>query len=846
MVSISVDWSAGFSFDIHVLKGEASPSLLARLIVVEHDGTRRLATTPPADIDPQGFRFEPNFASLVTPPFHSGITVNTSTGVVTVDQNRPAPPRLEQFVVEATARTKPPSPRTLGPIPIRVHVHDSITELWLTPSRLTVRRGTTGTRFTVLARFDDDTVGDISDRGGIEWSETDPVQPSNPRIKVHKTTGRLIADENVATVTVTAKHAGRTASAVAEAMPPWSQPLEAVLLRSRSAGIQRMAEVPNVLFLSDGFVATQRRDFEDLVRTIVDEVHDPGTGLRPFDLLKGEVNYWMAFVPSRNAGVSVLYDMNVVRRRTLVGEEIPLPERPPSSLPSGATLTLPQLIYAVGLPLPADRTATLQSKLIAWFFQYGPSVSTHVDSTVFLAWQNLHDHRLANEVDSAFGVGVGGRPQMHTPLVHRSAGFNERRVTAAHLEALLRNVRCQTATAAPMIGSIWADPKGTAPPPDDPSLPTGLKRGKDRGLMVFVLGGARFSGARYDHAIFVGVVDNVEVVLTPAANRQIDPQPHPFPATPSLESVARVAHEVAHSFNLRDEYGDAGKAMAMPDERALELGLIANVQPAKDLATSATDPRLHPARLADIKWLWPRISVAGVLVAKPAPAGANTFVIPLKKGHAAGFRRNDVVELRGQGLLPRPHESGRLTVTAQPDFAKDEVRVRPVPPNSITPGAWPPGSLLVRNVRGPAAPADPLGPDLLLVAPVILDHLGQSRIPLNRRPAPPGKPAPVCVRDDRSVQTSSKVVQVPGKPAATLKRPAHGHQIVGLYDGGHEHYCGAYHPSGRCLMRALVTGGTSPVVYPFCWVCSYFLVDRFDPVEHAVIERAFGREYPRL
>src|SRR4051794_40188810 len=56
-------------------------------------------------------------------------------------------PRLDRFVIEASVSTTPPGSQELGPIPLRVHVYDSIKEIWLTPSTLTVRRGTTGTRF---------------------------------------------------------------------------------------------------------------------------------------------------------------------------------------------------------------------------------------------------------------------------------------------------------------------------------------------------------------------------------------------------------------------------------------------------------------------------------------------------------------------------------------------------------------------------------------------------------------------------------------------------------------------------------------------------------------------------
>ncbi len=839
MTSVSLFWDAGRGLDVHVLAGETSPSLLGVLVIEEHDGKLHFATSPPPDIDASTFRFEPNFASLVVPPANGGITVDTATGAVTVAATRPAPPRLERFVIEASVQTVTTPPTTLGPIPIRVQVHDRIDDLWLTPARLTVRRATTGVRFSVLARFEDDTVGDITGRSGIAWSHNDPGSPSDPRVRVGPT-GGLAASADAGTVTITASHQGRTATAQALAAPAWSAPVEAILLTSRSAGIARMAEAPNVLFLAEGFPLGQFTEYQALVRKMVDMVQDPATHLRPFDLFRGVVNYWMAFVPSPEAGTSPLYDMNVVPGLSLRGEEIPLPVKPTP----GSTLTLENLIYAVGLPTPADATATVANKLSQWLFQYGPSVGLNVPAAVVTAWQRLHDHRLANEVDSAFGVAMGNRPQLHASRPHRSPDLHQRRVTASHLEALFANMFCQTAVGAPAMGAIWADPSGTTPAPSGGGLPTGLRRGQDRGLVYLLLGGARSGGSQPAYAILSGLVENVEVNLSAVAGttRRVDVVPHALPATPALRTVARVAHEVSHALGLRDEYGESGK-LAIPDDETDELAAMGNVQPAKELVVSAADPRLDPAKLTDIKWRWPRVAAAGVTVAVPAAGAGGTFVVRLRKGHAAAFRRNDVLRLRKAALLPRAPESVRLTVTARPNQVRDEVTVRPAA--GFTPADWPAGSVLIRPVRGPATGTDPLGPDLLLVSQVILDHLGQTRIPLNRTPtATP--PAPVCVQDTADVHRPSSTVHVPGGPPAPLRRPRSTQHIVGLYDAGATYFCGVFHPSGECLMRQLTSSGASPRVYPFCWVCAYFLVDRLDPTKHAVVERDFAKRYPRL
>jgi len=55
--------------------------------------------------------------------------------------------------------------------------------------------------------------------------------------------------------------------------------------------------------------------------------------------------------------------------------------------------------------------------------------------------------------------------------------------------------------------------------------------------------------------------------------------------------------------------------------------------------------------------------------------------------------------------------------------------------------------------------------------------------------------------------------------------------IIGIYEGGFYHDCGAYRPAGRCKMRA-----NNEKTFPFCHVCRYLMVDRVDPTRHARLD----------
>jgi hypothetical protein len=818
VASVDIFWNGNAGYDIHLLPGETSSSLVDLLVIQEDTTPPRFsfANTPPADV--ASILFTPNFLGVGPTPVNGGVTVDTSTGKVSVA----AAPTLKSFVIEATVTTKPPNPRTLGPIPIRVLVHTAILDIWLTPSTLTIRQGADGLRLTLLARFEDQTIGDITRRPGIAWATSDATQ-----IAV-AANGALSALTNPANETITATHVAHVATAQVQAKEPWSIPVAASLVPG-SAGVAKAAGVPNILFLAEGFTAPEKPKFEALVRAIVKRLQSTES-LRPYDLAKGAANFWMASVPARERGTSAVYDLQPVVRTTLFGAEIPDPVRPAD----GATYTLENLIYQVGLPTQADAGIGADAARSRWLAQFGVGVPLNVTDAVYAHWQALADHRLANEVDNAFGITNGQRPTMHRRDPPRVMNLNPLRTTRKQLDAFLQKLT--VTPGGPTIGAIWAtqDPAAPIPDPAGAGLPAGLKVGQDRALVFVVCGGARRGGTQLDGLIVSSLRPETEVRLQQVpGTRQVDFVPYDLPTTPSLEFVAKVAHETSHAFGLQDEYGEFA-TLRIPATQEVSLTPAGNVQPGSDLERSAADTRLDPAKLGKIKWLWPRIDQAGVLATQPDPQGAG-FDVKLVHGHAVGFKRGDLVRLRRRPLVANPQASGRLVVD---HVAGDVVTVVPLPGTVIVPGEWPPSSILLRPVRGAATPADPDGPDLPLVAPIISDHLAASSLPLNRTPPP--APAPACAVDTSTVQSALNLPA--GLPVG---RPRFKAQIVGLYDGGVRYFCGVYHPSGACVMRALKVPGMPLVTYLFCPVCRYFLVDRLDPTKHAVIDRDYRKRYPQ-
>jgi hypothetical protein len=298
-----------------------------------------------------------------------------------------------------------------------------------------------------------------------------------------------------------------------------------------------------------------------------------------------------------------------------------------------------------------------------------------------------------------------------------------------------------------------------------------------------------------------------------------------------------LAHECAHSFELRDEYGGQPAAVAL-DPR--DIPVIDNSFNTQRRDTLLTGGNLDADK---IKWRWPRLQKAGVLAASPGALTATTFRCQLVIGHAAVFAQNDIVRLRTKNLWPAATYSDRFTVTG---VAGNEVEIELVP-GGTAPGAatFPAGSVLIAPKRAAAVPPS-LGADLELVHATIRARINATRNPLNDVPKkPPVPPVPNRACTTGSVGTPTWATNFDG---SAPKPPAFSAWLVGLFESGRGYDCNVYHPTGVCTMRTLTFGngevGGATRVYQFCPVCRYAMVDQIDPSKHSTIDLDYDPRYP--
>ena len=155
-------WAAGAGVDIHLVPDLVGPQLDQLMYLKDDtDAVTRADEAVAAGIIT--LTCAPTF--VVGDPFAKGIAVTLATGEVTITASLAAPDRVLEFLVLVTVTETPPPPPPAtaftGTLYVRIHVHDGIRRIWLTPPTLTMREGARRGRFTLLGEFSDGRYGDL-------------------------------------------------------------------------------------------------------------------------------------------------------------------------------------------------------------------------------------------------------------------------------------------------------------------------------------------------------------------------------------------------------------------------------------------------------------------------------------------------------------------------------------------------------------------------------------------------------------------------------------------------------------------------------------------------------------
>jgi hypothetical protein len=885
--------------DVHLVRGQNTNEDLRGLIqATPVTGDRETLSNYLNNHNDVAVDFKPTFKIQTTTTTEYGgfgITVDRKTGHVKVAGGTAPNPSPKNFLVEAiiTKNTGGVDPKTIAPAFTRVHVHQRVERVWLTPERLTIRArpgsptDQVGQQFTVRVEFDDAVVADATDSNQLKFSPTSTANEDDGRLKIPDSANP--GDVLDVTVTTTALWGNKSFTGHIALLEEWSNEPNAPTaefvdgLVNVQDGTVSPEEAMNVLFVACGFDQPAQDPFREIATRIVHRLSQTPL-FQPFGYLSSSMNFWRVVPPSREAGVNVRPELKVYfQNEQLMAKPLPLPVVPASSMDDWG---INDLIYAVGLPVRGDLSLvkdpltnqpppdldnvrkrepdefTYDALFTRWksIAEPRPGIDyAQVRKSLAHRWFGLADRTFTDDVDALPAVSVGEMPKLGSNADVDTLNYDFRRNGVEELDRILRRM---TAQPNPVDGSVIRL-TGVAPDnhlgnlwvidPFDPATPRNWKFNNRRltiGLCNSPIGRANamiltrleiFMANGPDTVVFDGLP------VTRVAGRNALKLNLDVPLAMRLDdpTFEACAHELGHNFMLGDEYSEVAAAYTDNEASLDNDGNLTTEAAVKDANGVVS--------LDQIKWNWHRIHKSAAFT-RPLVARLNgLFHCTVRGGIGLRFAERDKVLLRRR--VPDTALGRAIAVVSPIEFEVKKVHKTNINDNSDA-----------LNMTIEIQADDPSIDSALMVATF---GLGVMYVPV---PAPQTvEPArkyltlipPAAERILKStgltmtgstcdLNADGRIVHAPvADPEGKLVSTVTPH-VVGAYFGGKRHSCGVLRPTGMCMMRdhTLEPEQFNQLkkapqgISKFCVVCSYVMVDFLDPDQHWRIDRDYATWYP--
>jgi hypothetical protein len=734
----------------------------------------------------------------------------------------------------------------------RIQVHDDILGWWFGNASITtgLDAAIAYSQPTLCALFSDDAtgterVGDVTGHGWVTLASASPgtfvVANTNNEGRVRGVTegtaqlnGSFLGVNQSLPVTVVDYGKNRDALSVV-----------------RAADVANAAEMHNILFLAEGFRASEQAKFDRIVQEVADglftdELH------APFNTLVGSFNVFKAFQASKEHTLTCGFRINDESTPELsTGSAIPYEYR----ISDDKNLySVVELVQRVGLPL-RNETATPAQIKARWASQslhdYDPA---KVSDTLIEAWRKQKSLGMLEARDTFFGLMLGDRyannrllssgtplatpasdvagnanlavliarayeyfrpddparsmgpdPRRHPPELF---GYNQESVGAP----LMRYIAGLRLAGAPhtAIGTQWVP---------------GATFKQSRGLIAMITNDDMNGGTNFNALTVTANTLNAHTRLdfeypgTNTATKKVMRRTPPAEVDEDLGDVIKtVAHEFGHSFHLGDEYE------TFPADKGDSNSGYDNIVALHDIFSDPNWATNHSRQVdaAKVKWFdLLRMRLSARLVEDSTQAGASIEVridprqIPRWEAEKAATRTAYLRRIRisPQGAqLPLAVGDADYLVRldiGDIDAARGSIRLGglelPSPPFPV----FPKGSLLFVPQRDAA---DNL---VFVVEKKVRDFITGNHLPLNQ-------------------DTDTTHVNAEGDDPVSIpdfKPPCKSQRLVGLYEGASNYSGLVYRPAGNCKMRK---HGDS-----YCHVCKWLITNRVDPSLHDVIDRLY-------
>lgn len=685
--------------------------------------------------------------------------VNFDPAVVTVTTGKFTPVGVgDTFGIIRS--TEVPGPPGTTPVvresAVRVKVHQKIDEFWIGNNSITILQDESNYVISVYARFSDGSFGDITYHPYLTFKSADTT-----KLTVNAE-GRLTGKKKGNTVTVTVSHAGVDKTIDVKVIEPanTSRPILELV-----HGSGKYTEKRNILILSEGFADTadDKALFTELTTKVInDQLFKSGTysPFSPYNFLVDEFMVWKAFVPSAEAGITLL---NPVTPAGMAIES-----------ETGHETNLHGYVQSVDSFFGIGMGGRIGEK-----DSFDPA--RFPGKTAKQMWFRVDNSKTIPDHDRKRLDDLWGRDSF--------------------MYKFIRSLKLKS-------------PASTSDPNKDVFKTWSHEtKFKDTRFICFIIKDEFRSGVNKvtkltDTTVGALIVsmgkridDKHTIVARSGTNRIIDYKPAITTFAnykPDIHEVTdTIAHEFAHSVRVGDEYEDTyneGHPVFIQSSGTnltdIEKGTFANLV---DYFRVQDPANPYPAINFDkIFWNWHLVDMGSLLQDKAVISGKK-MTIKLAKGQGANYKKDEEVFVRHPQMNVNPAnlkegitELLKITeITKHSTF--DEVKLESA--NTIT-GPFPKRSLFFRPVKNKT------GVIQTLILPEVLAHLKTRKKPFDLPLSQPAK----LTRSNQDNEKFGGASEFPGSiPNIPLVYCTN--YIVGVYEGGGTYNTKVYRPTGWSMMR---------------------------------------------
>ncbi|MGJ4967045.1 MULTISPECIES: M64 family metallopeptidase [unclassified Bradyrhizobium] len=741
-----------------------------------------------------------------------------------------------------------------GYIVARIQVHDDVLGWWFGNSSITTALHPTvaHSQPTLCALFSDDPtgtdlVGDITGHGFVTLSS---ASPGTFVVANTNNEGRLRG------VSEGAAQLDGSFLGVNQSLPV--KVVDYAKIRDnistvRAGDLANAAEMHNILFLAEGFRASEKDKFDKIVQEAADGLFSQKRH-EPYGTLAGSFNVFKAFQASEEQAVTCGWRVNDEETSELSrGGPIPWNY---SVSDDKSIYEVDELVARVGLPL-RNETATPAQLKARWAGQSLPNYdAAKVNDTLIEAWRKQKSLGILEARDTFYGLMLGSRwgdrsaksgaaltmPAADAagdanlaPLIARAYQFFKPASVTRHLAPdprrhppeLARNGRANV--AAPIMAYLSGLRLGSSPHTALGAewIPDGTFK-RSRGLIAMITNEDMIGGTNFNQSTVTA--NSLQSLKTldfeyPATNTATKKVMRRKPASDIdadlTDIIDTVAHEFGHSFNLGDEYETSAEDNATASSEYDNIVALADIF--QDPSYAANHSRLvDPSKVKWFELLRVQLSAkltqastqqGGSIEVRIDPRQIPRWVQAKAAGRQAFLRRIQITAI-GQQLPLTFTDSDYLVRLDIGDIDQNLGSIRlgglELPPAPFP--VFPKGSLLFVPRRDDA---DAL---VYVVEKKVRDFITGNHLPLNK---------------DTDTAHVNDEADDP-KDIPNFKPPCKAQRLVGLYEGANNFTGLVYRPAGDCKMRN--SSGT------FCHVCKWLITNRIDPALHDVVDREFYPE----